>query len=135
MSHWSDTYVGLPYIEGEFDCAELTRVVQADVFGRVIDLPMSRLYSGLTGLSKIAAMREQIGLCKDDYAARVAIPKEGDAVLLISRGRIDHIGIYCLIGGDAWVLHATTGPNQVIRTRLRELKLYGYEVEGFYAWK
>lgn len=135
MAHWSDQYVGRPYIEDEFDCGELARRVQAEAFGRAIDLPTERGYRGLSGVAKIKAMHAQISLCKDDYATPTDRPAEGDGVLLVSRGRVDHIGIYCLIGGEAWVLHAAAGADQVVRTRVRELALYGYAVEGFYRWK
>ncbi len=135
MGHWSDAYVGLAYIEGAFDCGELARTVRADVFGRAIDLPTERGYRGLTGVAKVKAMHAQIALCKDDYATPTDRPEDGDGVLLVSRGRVDHIGIYCLIGGEGWVLHATSGADQVVRTRVRELALYGYAVEGYYQWK
>jgi hypothetical protein len=135
MAHWSDAYVGLPYVDGEFDCAELARTVQLEVFRRAIDLPTERQYLGLDGVAKVRAMNAQLAACRDDYGVQTSTPQEGDAVLIVSRGRLDHIGLYCLINGEAWVLHAASGINQVVRTRLRELPLYGYSLEGFYAWK
>jgi hypothetical protein len=134
-SHWSDAYIGRAYIDVEFDCAELSRLVQAEVFHRVIALPTERTYRGLTGPAKVRAMRDQLAACKDDYGVRTSAPVDGDAALIRSRGRIDHIGTYCLIGGEPWVLHAAAGINQVIRTRVRDLELYGYALEGYYTWK
>ena len=134
MSHWSDAYVGRTYVEDEFDCADLARSVQAEVFDHELHLPAERWYAGLSGPQKLQAMHDQLQACQRDVATPTDAPREGDAVLLVSRGRIDHIGIYCLIGGEPWVLHATSGANQVVRTRLRQLDLYGYKVEGFYRW-
>jgi len=134
MAHWSDAYIGIPYVEGEFDCGELARRVQAEVFGREIKLPSERWYAGLTGAAKLAAMRDQIHALQADYASQTDSPVEGDGVLLVSRGLIDHIGIYCVIAGEPWILHGTSGADQVIRTRLRQLDLAGYRLEGFYRW-
>lgn len=133
-SHWSDAYIGRPYVEGEFDCAELARLAQAEVFGRAIAMPSERVYLGLDGAAKLRAMRDQLAACKDDYGTPTDAPEDGDAALIRSRGRIDHVGIYCLIGGEAWVLHAAPHCG-VVRMRLRQLDLYGYHLEGFYKWK
>lgn len=135
MAHWSDAYVGLPYVEGGFDCGDLARKVRAEVFDQAISLPSERLYVGLSGVAKVRAMHRQIELCRDDCATPTAMPRDGDGVLIQANGYIDHIGIYCLINGEPWVLHAALDARQVIRTRLRELPLYGYRVEGFYQWK
>lgn len=134
-AHWSDPYVGRLYVDVEFDCAELARTAQAEVFGRMIRLPTERLYQGLTGVAKVRAMHNQLSACRDDYAIPTDTPAEGDAVLIVSRGRLDHIGLYCMIAGEPWVLHAAAGIDQVVRTRLRHLELYGYRLEGFYKWK
>ena len=136
-AHWSDAYVGRPWVEGRFDCANMACAVQAEVFGRRLGIPTERDYLGLAGLAKLRAMRGQLRSLKDDYADRIdeAAAQEGDGVLLIGRGKPDHIGILCLIDGARWVLHAAAGPLQVVRTRWRELGLYGYAIEGCYRWK
>jgi hypothetical protein len=132
--HWSDRYVGLPYVEGEFDCADLARTVLAEVFGRDIRLPSERWYAGETGCGKVRAMAAQIDALKTDYAAPTAAPTEGDGVLLIARARMCHIGLYCVIANEPWVLHAASHARQVVRTRVRELERLGYRVEGYYRW-
>lgn len=133
MGHWSDRYVGRPYGEG-FDCAELARLVNREVFGRDILLPASRWHAGLTGAARLRAMRRQIAACTDDCARRTEAPAEGDGVLILARGRPTHIGLYCLIAGVPWVLHAAQGPGQVVRTRLRDMARLGWPVEGYYQW-
>lgn len=142
MSHWSDAYVGRPYVEGEFDCAELARTVNREVFGRAIRLPAERWHAGKAGAARLMAMRAQIEDGKADYGVPTDAPQDGDAVLLYSRARLAHIGLYCLIpqglpsvvGGAAWVLHAADDARQAVRTRLRELERLGYRLEGYYTW-
>lgn len=135
MEHWSDRFVGVPYVEETFDCGELARTVRAEVFGQPIELPRERDYAGKRGVARVRAMRDQIAAHRDDYATPTVTPCDGDGVLLQSRGRLDHIGLYCLIGGEAWVLHAAAGIDQVVRTRVRQLELSGYRLEGYYRWK
>ncbi|HFD81043.1 MAG TPA: hypothetical protein ENK05_11745 [Gammaproteobacteria bacterium] len=127
MAHWSEKYVGLPYVEGEMDCAGLAREVQRREFGRVIDLPSERA-PGLRGLHR------QIEALKTTYATPTGSPQDGDGVLMVSRGALDHIGIYCDIGGEPWVLHAMRGCAQVCLHRLRDLDGLNLTVEGFYQW-
>jgi len=128
MAHWSDRYVGQPYVPGENDCAELAARVQREVFGREIALPSERAF-GLRGLTA------QIDAARDDYGTRTDSPADGDAVLMRCRGKLSHIGVYCDLDGVGWVLHAVRNAGQVVRHRLRELPLQGLAVEGFYRWK
>lgn len=126
MAHWSERYVGIPYAEA--DCAELAARVQREVFAREIHIPTER-GCGLRGLTR------QIERLKDDYAARTDSPTEGDGVLMVSRGRLEHIGIYCDIAGTAYVLHAMRSAGQVVLHRIRDLAHQGLAVEGYYAWR
>lgn len=138
MKHWSDKYLGLPYVEGSFDCADLARLVQKEVFGRDVAIPGSRDYFGKRGSEKLQAMQGQIAseLEKGDVAVPVAEPQEGDAVLIFARGYLEHIGVYCTLNGEPYVLHASPGraAKQVIRSRLRGFTNFGYTVEGYYKW-
>ena len=96
-NHWSSKYVGLPYEQA--DCAELCVKVQKEVFDRDIDLPVDRA-NGLRGVSR------QIDYLKADFAEPIDCPEEGDAVLMVGRGRLNHIGTICFINGQMWILHA-----------------------------
>lgn len=129
--HWSAHYVGQPYEPGSHDCAALAARVQREVFGRDITLPMPRA-QGLRGQS------QQILAHQADYARRVITPdeqpEEGDAVLMRGRGRLNHIGVYCLIDGAGYVLHAMRDAGSVCLHRLRDLPSLGLPVEGFYRW-
>lgn len=136
--HWSGRYVGRPYILGVFDCADLARAVQKEVFGRDVKLPQDRDYkvagSGLGPRERFSLMSQQIDRCKDDVARKTNTPIDGDAVLLIARGHRQHIGIFCFICGERWVLHASDGSNQVVLQRERDLNIRGLRVEGYYRW-
>lgn len=128
MQHWCEQYVGQPYIEGQNDCAALAERVQRDVFGRDITLPQHRA-AGVRGWS------EQIAAGKDEIAECTDTPEEGDAVLMIGRGRLNHIGIYVRINGVPHVLHAMKDAGQVCLHRLRDLGGLSLSVEGFYKWR
>lgn len=126
--HWSDTYVGRQYISGEFDCADLAAAVRREVFAQDIQLPTERRPGPFGRNAQIADLQA-------DYADCTEQPADGDAVLLNVRGRLQHIGVYCLIDGEPWVLHNAMDARQVVRQRLRDLTMYGYRVGGYYKWK
>ena len=42
MAHWTDAYIGLPYILGEQDCAAVVARVQREVFGRAMAMVHQR---------------------------------------------------------------------------------------------
>jgi hypothetical protein len=119
----------MPYVEGERDCAAFAELVLRDQFGRDVRLPAERA-EGLRGQSA------QIVSLAGDYADRVnGEPKEGDAVLMMARGRLAHVGILCLIGGRRYVLHACRAAGQVVRHTLRDLERLNLPVEGYYRWR
>uniref|UniRef100_UPI003F79B57F hypothetical protein n=2 Tax=Chromobacteriaceae TaxID=1499392 RepID=UPI003F79B57F len=67
-------------------------------------------------------------------ARRIDEPLEAQPVLLLCRGRAQHIGVMCQLAGEWWVLHADEAAGFVLRQRLRDLPRQGYQVEGFYEW-
>lgn len=125
--HWSDKYVGIPYIPETGDCAVLAVRVAKEVFGKDISLPVSHA-------ATIRAQAKQINDLKDDYAERIDAPVDGQPVLLVGRGHSCHIGIMCWIAGEWWVLHANQSFQFVTRERLRDITRIHYRVEGFYKW-
>jgi len=124
--HWAEKYIGITYKEN--DCAELALRVQKNEFSKIIDLPNHRE----TGIRKLS---NQIQNLQSDFADKTSQPVEGDAVLMRSRGRINHIGIYCFMNNEAFVLHAMRNAGCVCLHKLRELKNIGLDLEGFYRWK
>ncbi len=134
MAHWSSAYVGRPFVEGSFDCGELARTVQREVFGREVALPSERWYAGKEGAERLRAMSAQVGDCLANLAEPVGEPREGDLVMMYSGSRVMHAGIYCVLVAEPWVLHAAERMGQVVLTRLRELTGKGYRLEGYYRW-
>jgi hypothetical protein len=124
-------------VEGEFDCAELARRVQREVFGREVRIPAERSHAAIDPAHAIArwrAMQAQISRGTAECARRVEVPEEGDGVLLVARGYSQHVGVYCVVDGEPCVLHAADAHRQVVRTRVRELEIRGLRVEGYYRW-
>ena len=119
--HWAEEYVGLAIS----DCAALCERVLSERFGRVVALPSER-----GGPFADTALVDQH---RDDLAERTDAPIDGDGVLMKSRGRLAHIGLYVAIGGVPHVLHAM--PVGVCLHKLRELPKLHMHVEGFYRWR
>ncbi len=71
----------------------------------------------------------------DDYATPTEDPIEGDGVLMIGRGRTNHIGIVCFINKQLYILHAMRNAKITVLHQLIELKHSGLIVEGYYKWK
>ena len=128
MSHWSEKYVGKPYVVGEYDCAELAMEVARDEFGLNVELLTERAIG-------LRAQTEQISACQADFAERTDDPQDGDPVLMKSRGRFSHIGVLAVIDGERWILHAMQNAGMVCLHRERNLKNINLEIEGYYTWK
>lgn len=128
MIHWSDKYVGLPYLPQEFDCASLAAKVSKDLFNKEIGLPESHgeTYRGQS---------KQILKHKDDLAIKIEKPVDGCPALFYGRGRLCHIGVMCWIAGDWWVLHNDENSRFVVRQRLRDMTRMLFTLEGYYSWK
>jgi hypothetical protein len=134
MAHWSDRYVGRPYVEGSFDCGALAELVQREVFAKEIHLPSERRYVGKRDVERFQAMASQIAAEKVNFAEPVTVPRDGDAVLLMARGYPQHIGVFCMLQGEPWVMHAADSCGQVVRCRIRDLASRCLAVEGYYRW-
>ncbi|MCD5326770.1 hypothetical protein ACFFU8_18105 [Chromobacterium piscinae] len=125
--HWSDCYVGRDYEPGTADCAVLACDVAREVLGVDIQLPGARR-DGPFGRNA------QIQQHQSEFARRIDAPVDAQPVLLIARGRAQHIGVMCQLAGEWWVLHADEAAGFVLRQRLRDIARHGYTVEGFYEW-
>jgi hypothetical protein len=127
-THWSDVYVGEPYLPQVGDCAALAVRVNLDQFGVEIQLPQAHA-------TTLRDQAKQILELKDDLAIQIPEAQDGCAALFITRGRVCHIGVMCWIQSDWWVLHADQTVGFVVRQRLRDLTRVHYKLEGFYKWK
>ncbi|HWL29964.1 MAG TPA: hypothetical protein VNQ97_13765 [Burkholderiaceae bacterium] len=128
MSHFSDKYVGLPYVAETGDCAALAERVAREVFGKVVGLPTSHA-------TTYREQAKQILELQDSYATKIDAPKDGCPALFIGRGRLCHIGVMCWIAGEWYVLHADSSAGFVVRQRLRDMTRLHWKLEGVYEWK
>lgn len=126
--HWSDKYVGLPYVPETGDCAALAAQVSANEFGMVPDLPDAHA-------STLRSQTAQILTHRDNLAEKIETPFDGCPALFIGRGRLCHIGVMCWLAHEWWVLHADQTAGAVIRQRLRDMTRIHFKLEGFYKWK
>lgn len=127
MMHWSDRYVGMPYLQDTGDCAALAERVAREVFGKTVGLPTSHACTYRDQAKQIMEM-------KDSYAVRIDQPKDGCPALFIGRGRLCHIGVVCLIANEVWILHADQSAGHVLRQRLRDMTRLHWKLENFYEW-
>lgn len=127
--HWSENYIGKPYILGDADCAALVCEVREQQFDGTVP-------------EFVLAMRENTRLKRVEQLeslAREAVkptnnPDEGDVVLMLCRGRPSHVGVFCVVDGEPSVLHAMENAKMVVRHRIRDLEKFGLKVEGYYKW-
>lgn len=126
--HWSDKYIGEPYLPSVGDCAALATKISKNEFGKDILLPLNHAETNREQTKQILDL-------KTEFAEKIDQPFDGCPVLLVTRGNLCHIGVMCWIGNDWWVLHADRSAGFVVRQRLRELTKLFYQLEGFYRWK
>lgn len=126
-----DRYIGIPYCEQTMDCADLAVLVQAELFGRAINIPGRR--------QRLAAPRATIErmVCGTDamagelaYRIKREDLRDGDLVLM--RSETLHIGTVFEVAGALWVLHAFANIGHSTLHRLRDLPQLSLSVEGFY---
>lgn len=134
MPHWSCAYVGRPYVDYENDCGEFVRLVMREIFKREVNIPTERWYASEAGRARLRSMAAQVEHALPDVVSPVDQPTEGDCVLMRSGSAVIHIGVYCEIDGEGWVLHAVERARQVILTRVRELEAKRFPLSGFYRW-
>lgn len=128
--HWSAQFVGRPYVEGSYDCAALLEDVQQNIFHRNVDFPKERK-------SHVILSAKTIDEHKDAYLEPIPAEEaqEGDVVLMVSRGRLSHIGVLAVIDGIRYVLHNLKSSGNVALHRVRDLDKYALTLEGFYRAK
>lgn len=130
MSHWSEKYIGQEYQVNTADCARLLSRVRKQEFRLPVpdDIEIERSASRL---GRVGQMSDLV----DAYGKKTETPQEGDAVLMLCRGRPSHVGVYCIVNGEPSVLHAMENAGMVVLHRIRELNRVFLSVEGYYSWK
>jgi hypothetical protein len=128
----AQSYVGMPYLEGAFDCADLAVKVQWELFGRLVSLPAHHGAGARTQGALIAKHR-------DEVADRMEQAQTGCAALLWepdgATNRLWHIGTVFVHEGEVWVLHNSLALGSAALQRLNDMKRWGMRLEGFYAWR
>lgn len=126
MKHWSSDYIGKPYSK-DYDCAHLLIDVQNNVFNRDLYVPVERA-------RHIVEMSDQIADNKANYITQITEDEstDGDVVLMVCLGRLNHIGVLCVIKGIRYVLHNVKSTGNVTLHKIRELDKYSLVVEGYY---
>ncbi len=128
--HWAESYIGRLYVEGRHDCADFVAAVMREHFGRELALP--------THGAGTRAWDRQIAALKGVYARRTATPREGDGVLMAAAARRHslghHIGIWCAVAGEPYVLHCLKGVGSILHP-IRDLDRRALVLEGVYRWR
>ena len=123
-----DRYTQIPYCEATFDCADMVKLVQREVFGREVALPSARP-RGVAGSAAVQARAREL-------ARPTEKPSDGDLVLMIDHGqkRAGHVGVWFWLDHEAWVLHTSERLTRGVLHRLRDLPQWGLRLEGIYTW-
>ena len=133
-AHWSDKYLGRPYLRGEFDCADLVVEVARAEFGRAVALP--RHAEGVRARDRqIEQLTGELGRRLDRADGDVI--QDGDIVLMKAAGRRlslgHHIGVAAMLPLAACVLHCLAGVG-VARHPLDCLAARQLTLTGIYRW-
>lgn len=124
--HWAMQYLGLPWINGERDCFQFFRQIQASHYGR--EIPAYYVDASLV-LNCVRALRENP---ERQHWAEVSLPKDGDAVLM-SQSRVPtHVGVWIDDGGG--ILHCVQGAG-VVFSMPKHLASMGFKITGYYRWE
>lgn len=133
----AQVYVGTPYVEGEFVCADLAVQVQRELFGRLVAMPaLAQRPSSVT-----RADGSSVARLRDALADPVETPDTGHAALFWTPEgdgqdlRRWHVGTVFVHGGEIWVLHNSATLGSAALQRLADLQRWGMRLEGFYAWR
>lgn len=123
---WHEKYLEMPYVPVDGDCMALAEIVASEYLGVEVKAPEHAI--GLREQSK------QIRAYKDSLADKTDAPQDGYPVLFLCRQRFYHIGVYVFLNFEPWILHNDERLGKVVLTRLRDMPVQGYELEGFYKW-
>ena len=135
-----ERYVGLPYVPGEFDCADLAQKVLLEMFDKRIALPtdrrrpteMRQMARSVWAWTPLVARERKLDLTIHGFV------RDGDGVLL-AIGEIPlHVGIAFWLGSagaeELYVLHNDRECGSSVLTRWRDLPGAGFNVAGVFEW-
>ncbi len=127
--HWTETYVGRPYLEGDHDCATLVETVLRERFAINASLPPAA--------RSIRARDQQVAEEVTTRWIQVLCPREGDVAVMRATGRLrtlgNHIGVHVDVVGSGHVLHCAAGVGTCLHA-VAALSERGLEVCGSFRW-
>lgn len=129
----AEALVGLPFVDGEFDCVHLAVRAQAELFGRTVLWPAgTRHPRGRRGqIAEIERSRDQV-------VDAVEVPESGDIVLMRQRLHDEtfqyHVGTLIIHAGQRWVLHVFEGHHSVLQPEA-DMYMDGTRRDGYYRWR
>ena len=130
MNHWAEKWVGREYRPGEFDCADMVREVVMERIGVDVPLPSDREWRGMLPSALIAFGETVVETTLE--------PKDGDCVLMKIHGHKrslgSHVGVFALVNGRPWVLHALVDRG-VVFVPVDQIGRMSLEVVGYYRWR
>ena len=130
MTHWSQKYLTLNHVSGEFDCSDLVKRVLLDEQGHVVDLPSERQWRRWTPDRLVDTVSGQF--------EETLSPQEFDVVLMGYQGREQslgcHVGVFAHCAGQDWVLH-TMQHSGTVFGRVVDLGVYALKIQGHFRWR
>ena len=119
--NWIREYIGQPWIHGTHDCWAFFRRVQFEKFNRIVPVIDVDAFNTMACVRAFNTHEER------QRWQEVAIPKDGDAVLMSQSTQPTHVGVWVNDG----VLHCVRNTG-VVFSSLRALKSFPYNVTGYY---
>jgi len=121
INHWASAYIGAEWTRDQ-TCWHFAARVWREHFGIIVALV------SVDGADARATRRLLAAEPERAAWAGVAVPREGDAVLMAKGLRPCHVGIWLGLGG---VLHSIEGAG-AIYTPVGRLAGLGYRIVGYY---
>ncbi|MDT8856423.1 hypothetical protein RNZ50_15625 [Paracoccaceae bacterium Fryx2] len=124
MTHWAAEYIGAEWTRAE-TCWHFAARIWREQYGvRVPLVPID-------GANARATRRMLDGSPERAAWAAVAVPMEGDAVLMAKGAHPCHVGVWITPPEGPGVLHSVEGSGGIF-TPLGALAAMGYRVAGYY---
>lgn len=124
MAHWTARYLGISH--ADLDCGQLVELVLREQFGRDVSFPR-KTDDDLAHRSALIVSHAA------EFATPIDEPIDGCGVLMWSRGRRAHIGLYVVVDGIPYILHSDQPTGGSVLSPLHRLPAW-YRIEGYYAW-
>jgi len=125
VAHWSEGYIDVPHAVE--NCAALVERLRREQFGskQVFPRPERRAVFHHSDL---------ITSHLRDFVTPIDAPHDGCCVIVLARGRLAHIGMYCELPDQPYLLHSDSWFGASVRIPMSRVCAPRFRIEGFYAW-